>query len=89
MVTFDNGDLVIRVPNAGTFEDWLSLNAALFNAYDYTIQTVLYANGEFGHNTHITYLRYLTAAMQSFTMGQMVAATDAIEAATVREEVGA
>ena len=86
MVTFDNGDLVIRIPNEGTFEGWLCLNAALFNAYDYTLQTVIYAEGEFDPKTNITYLRYLANAMQVFQADAMFAATDAIKATTVGKE---
>jgi hypothetical protein len=89
MVTFDNGDLVLRIPNMGSFENYLSINAALFEAYDYTLQTVRYANGEFKRDTCIVYLRYLASAMQDFEARAMFAATDAIEAATVREEVRA
>lgn len=88
MVTFDNGDLVIRIPNAGTFEEWANLNAALFEAYYFAVKA--YANGEgIGDDPFITLLLPLAKAMQGFGGKAMFAATKAIEAATVREEVGA
>ena len=87
MVTFDNGDLVIRVPNAGTFEEWVNLNAALFEAYHFTIKA--YDKGEVWNDPFITVLLPLAKAMQDFEAKAMFAATEAIEAATVREEVGA
>lgn len=86
MVTFDKGDLVIRIPNEGTFEGWLNLNAALFNAYDYTVQAVLCADSEFDCDTKIVYLRYLANAMQVFEPKATFAATNAIKAATVGKE---
>lgn len=87
MVTFDKGDLVIRIPNAGSFEWWLNINAALFNAYDYTVQAVVCADGEFGRDTNIEYLRYLANAMQVFEASAMFAATNAMQAAMIGKGV--
>lgn len=84
MVTFDNGDLVIRVPHAGTFEEWANLNMALFEAYHFTIKA--YDKGEVWGDPFMTVLLPLAKAMQNFESGVMFAATDAIKAATVRKE---
>lgn len=79
MVTFDNGDLIIRVPRMGTFEQYLTLNAALFEAYDYAIRVVMYSDG-LHPNTSITLLRGIADAMQSFSPSDCFAIDDALEA---------
>lgn len=84
MVTFDNGDLVIRVPNAGTFEEWANLNTALFEAYHFTI--IAYDKGDVCKDPFITVLLSLAKAMQIFSTDAMFAATEAIEAAMVGKQ---
>lgn len=81
MVTFDNGDLIIRVPNAGTLEEWANLNAALFEAYYFAVKAYTSGDG-IGDDPFITLLLPLAKAMQVFNAKAAFAATDAIKAVT-------
>lgn len=89
MVTFESGDLVIRIPNKGSFEDFLSLNRSLFEAYGFALSALATDSDGFSNSSFIFWLRYLADALNEFETPVMFAVDKTIKALEVRKDVQA